>query len=249
MVRRLLPSMLVMALALASGAAHAAPETVELSATRVRLGDVLRNLPKAAADEDLGPAPAPGATRLFAKSDLEAALAGAGAKHTVPADGVRVARKTRRLGGAELDKMVREAVAKAGLPRGVTLSSVRAPASVEVADGFTQTDALVPNPGKRPGVVTASVALDLRAGAESVARLSIPVQLTVSAEAATYDVPKGSAVQVVIARGLVEVGAAAVTASDADVGDVVQVTVRATGRTMRAKLVTKDKAAALEGAS
>jgi hypothetical protein len=50
----------------------------------------------------------------------------------------------------------------------------------------------------------------------------------------------------VVSRGLVEVTTPAVTSADADIGDVVQVLLRPSGRALRAELVAKDRALALE---
>jgi flagella basal body P-ring formation protein FlgA len=61
-----------------------------------------------------------------------------------------------------------------------------------------------------------------------------------------FELVKGAPVTLVVRRGLVEVTAPAVLSVDADVGDIVQVLLRPSGRAMRAHLVAKDRAVALE---
>jgi flagella basal body P-ring formation protein FlgA len=55
-------------------------------------------------------------------------------------------------------------------------------------------------------------------------------------EHALPEVPRGSSVTLSIRRGSVEVTTPAVVTRDASFGDVVQVTVRSTGRAVRARL-------------
>jgi flagella basal body P-ring formation protein FlgA len=79
-----------------------------------------------------------------------------------------------------------------------------------------------------------------------VLRIPIHLDLSVPPEALIYDVPKGVALTLVVKRGLVEISTQAVTSSDADVGDVVQVLLRPSGRALRAEIVAKDRAIAVE---
>ncbi len=56
------------------------------------------------------------------------------------------------------------------------------------------------------------------------------------------NVGKGEAVR----RGLIEVSTQAVTSADGDIGDVVQVLLRPSGRALRAQLVARDRSIAVE---
>jgi hypothetical protein len=57
---------------------------------------------------------------------------------------------------------------------------------------------------------------------------------------------RGGALTLVVRRGLVEVTSAAVAGADADIGNILQVTLRPSGRTVRARLVEKDLAELVE---
>ena len=77
--------------------------------------------------------------------------------------------------------------------------------------------------------------------------LLVPVELNVSDEGAKPDAGRGQPVQIVLRRGLIEVAAAAVLGADANVGETVPVTIRNTGRVVRAKLTEPGKALFVEG--
>ena len=72
-------------------------------------------------------------------------------------------------------------------------------------------------------------------------------ELNVSDEGARPDAGRGQPVQIVLRRGLIEVAAAAVLGADANVGETVPVTIRNTGRVVRAKLTEPGKALFVEG--
>jgi hypothetical protein len=237
------PSLLALLVLLAArvSAADPAVRTVELASGRVHLGDLVAGLPSDVAATDLGPSPPAGGSRLFMRDDIAAALPPSHRARTVP-DGVRVTRKTQRLGAAELERLVRDALLRSGLPRGSTLAAVHPPPSVVVAAGFTRCTAVVPRPPRREGSFQATAIVDLLDGTETVAHLSVPLQLHLGPEAARPDVVHGSAVTLVAAQGSVEITTAAIVAADADVGESVTVTVRATGKTLRARIVARDRA-------
>jgi hypothetical protein len=225
----------------------AAPEirTVEIDGLRVRLGDLVSGLPPDVASVDLGPAPPPGATRLVARDELVAALPAEQRGRPTPA-AVRIVRKMRRLGAAELERLAVGALARSGLPRGVSVTAVRPPPSAVVPVGFDRVEVALGRPPRREGSWSTVVPLELFVGAEEIARVPLQLQLRLGAEAARPDVPHGTALTLVVVRGGVEVSTAAVAGADADVGDVVTVSVRATGKVVRARIVAPDRAE-LEG--
>jgi flagella basal body P-ring formation protein FlgA len=75
----------------------------------------------------------------------------------------------------------------------------------------------------------------------------VPVELRLTQEALQFDVMKGGAVTVVVRRGLVEVTTLGMAGSDADIGSILQVTLRPSNRTVRARLVEKDLAELVDG--
>lgn len=241
-------TVLVLAALLASGFAHAAtgPNTVELTGARIHLGDVVPTAPSDLAKLDLGPSPAAGASRLVAQADiLKVVPDDRRASIAAPAQ-VRVVRKMQRLTATELDGLSRNAIQSAGLPRGATLGAIRAPAQAVVPAGYDRVSAVLPHPPRRQGAFDTSLGLDFSQNGEVVAHLTIPMQLVLGPEAMQSDVVRGSTIAVVVRRGFVEVSSTATTTADGDIGDVVQVVISGTGKSLRAKLLTKDRALAVE---
>ncbi len=228
----------------ASPAAGATPvKEVQVVGPRVHLIDVVPTAPAAVATADLGPAPAPGGSRFVTQEELRTAAAGAGAKviAALPA-AIRVVRKMRKLTAVEVERETRKAVLATGLRRGVTIAAVRAPKSSEIADGWTSITASVPKPPRRAGRVPTTAALTFSRGAEILARLAVPIDLDLAAEAAIPDIAKGAALTVTVKAGLVEISAAALAAADADIGEELLVTLRPSGRVLRAVLTAPGKA-------
>jgi hypothetical protein len=155
---------------------------------------------------------------------------------------------SRRLAAGELLEIVRTAIASSGarLPKGATVGAARTTAALDVPIAPSRVTIDVTAPARRVGVVVTTATLSFWNETDITARLPVSLELSVPAGALVYDVPKGGALTLVIRRGLVEVSTPAVTAGDADVGDVVQVLLRPSGRALRAQLVAKDRALAVE---
>jgi hypothetical protein len=226
----------------------AAPRQVTIASTRVHVGDVLPDADPAIASLDLGPAPVAGGTRVVTRDEIVAAIDARQlpAPRVVP-QAVRVLRKTRRLEPSEVDALVRGAIAAKSPKHGVSLEAVRLDHAVDVAEGWTHVEVDAPRAPKKAGPFsTTAVVSFLNADREPLARLAVPVSFAVSAEGAVYDAPRGSSLTLVISRTLVEVRVPAAASVDADVGDTLPVQIRLSGRTMRARLVSKDEAVAVE---
>jgi hypothetical protein len=161
-------------------------------------------------------------------------------------DAVRVVRSARHLVASELNALVRGAMADKPLGRGVTLASVRADRPVDVAEGWTRVDVDVPRAPKKAGTFTTVAIASFFVDGEVIARIPVRVDLNVSADGATYDMLRGSPVMLLVRRSLVEVRAPGFAAADADIGDILPVQLRPSGRVLRARLSTKDEAIALE---
>jgi hypothetical protein len=233
------------ALSVATVDAGAAPREVSVTGGRIHVRDVVPNADAAVADIDLGPAPLAGASRLIGRADILAALDGHPAPKTLPTV-VRVLRKVRHLAPAELDALVRDSLAPDALHAGVSLHAVRSDHAVDVAEGWTRITVDVPRPPKKVGPFATTAVVTFFQDALTLARLYVPVDLDVDAEGAAYDCPRGHAVTLVLRRDLVEIHVAAQGIADADVGDPLPVKVRDSGKTMRARLTSRDEALALE---
>lgn len=156
--------------------------------------------------------------------------------------------ETRRLSAAELTTAVRDAIVASAprLPKGAAVTGVRGPAAPAVPREITRAALEVTPPPRKAGAVAASAVLVLWQGDRVAARVPVTLELSVPPEALAYDVPKGSPVVLVVRKALVEVSAPAVAAVDGDVGDVIPVLLRPSGRSLRARLVSKDRAVATE---
>ena len=157
---------------------------------------------------------------------------------------------TRPAPAPSLAEITRAALAASGarLPKGATVTAVHATAAVEVPATRDRVTIEVTAPARRAGSVSTPALLTFWKAADITARLPVIVELSVPPEALVFEVVKGAALSLVVRRGLVEVTAPAVLAVDADVGDVVQVLLRPSGRALRAQLVAKDRAVAVDDA-
>ncbi len=250
MILRPLLSTLIVAGALSAAAPSnaAAPRQVTIAGTRIHLADVMPGADSSIASLDLGPSPVAGAARLVTRDEIVAALDARQLPvgRDVP-QAVRVVRKTKRLAPAEVDALVRGALATKNLRRGISIDAVRIDHPVDVADGWTSVDVQMPRAPKRVGsFATTAVVTFLSAEREPLARIAVPVALAVTAEAAVFDAPRGTALTLVVRRDLIEVRVPATAETDADVGNPLPVQVRLSGHTVRARLVGRDEAIALE---
>ena len=80
-----------------------------------------------------------------------------------------------------------------------------------------------------------------------VAKIPVSVVLEVSEQAARPDVARHSRMNLFIDHGAVRVTAIGQTMADANVGDKVSMLVVATGRMVKAKIISRDEAELLEG--
>jgi len=155
----------------------------------------------------------------------------------------------RRPSPGELAELVRTALSSSPvrLPKGAKILGARPSSNdllVPMAPSRVTID-LTPPP-RRAGPVTATAVLVFWKDAEVSARIPLHLDLSVPPEGLVFDVPKGGVVTIVVRRGLVEVSAQGVTAADADIGDVVQVLLRPSGRALRGEVIARDRVLAVE---
>ena len=234
----------LMQVAVAHGATPV-PE-VQITGTRIHVSDVVKNAPEDVGSIDLGPAPAGGGSRLFERNDVLVALGDKKLSVAVPPV-VRVVRKMHKLDAAELEKTTRAAMAQMRMWRGASLSNVRATRTVDVPEGFDRVTVDLPKPPRRTGSFPTTAMLTFEQNGETLAKIPVPVELALSAEAATPEVSHGTEIQLVIKKGLIEVATSAVAGADGDTGDVISVTVRASNRVLHAKVMDATHAVAVEG--
>ncbi len=231
----------------ATAAARKPVRQVQISSLRVTLPDVVPGLGSQFADVDLGPAPAPGGSRLVTRAAMKKALKRQQVHGiTKLPSAVRVVRKMRKLDKAALTKITKKAIAKHGLPRGVSLSVVRARGGVSVAAGWSDVKISVPKNPRRTGTWSTTAMLSFTLGKHRLARVAVPVTMKLSAAAAKPDISRGDAVQVAVVRGLVRVSVRAFAKKDADIGDIFPAQLRPSGRVLRAKLIAVGKAVVVE---
>jgi hypothetical protein len=231
----------------ASVAIAAPPREVLITSPRIRVGDLLANAGDAAAAVDVGPSPAAGASKLVTRADMLSALEAnrVTALRPLP-ESVRVVRKVRHLTSSDFDVLARQAILTRPLGKGVSLLSVHVDHLVDVADGWTRVDMDIPRAPKKMGTFRTTAIASFYAESEIVARIVVPLELTVTAEGASYDVLRNSPVGLVLRRGCVEVRTTGFAGVDADVGDRLPVQIRPSGRVLRSRLVSKDEAVVLE---
>lgn len=216
---------------------------IEIATPRVGLAAVLPELAETLGDVDLGPSPQPGTSRVLSASDVREALTSQGisGEFELP-HAVRLVRKMATLTPERLDELTREAVLEAGLKTGLRLKTVKAPPRIRVAAGYTRVSAKVARPPRKTGEWTTTVVLSFESEEQLLARVAVPVIFDVSAEAALPDASKGQSLTVVVMAGLVEIRAKGIAGENANVGDVLPITLRPSGRVVRARLVAKDRA-------
>ncbi len=185
---------------------------------------------------DFGPTPPMGSSRVIDRSELVRAFESAGLPipKALPTS-VRVARKTKHLSAPEVSTAVRDALGASPLPRGATLANVRA-MSVEVPAEFQRVTVVLPPLPRRAGPMTAQATVTFLGESDApLHRVLTPVELTLPPEAAVPEIPRGSTLTLLVRHGLVEVSLPAVAAIDGDIGAVIPMTLKPSGRVLRAR--------------
>ncbi len=229
-----------------SSAGSLQPRMTEISvgSSHIRVGDIIADLDSEAAAFDLGPAPAASGSRVVDRDEIVQAFREHGVEppRVVPAS-VRIVRRMRRMEAREIADLVRAGLSETPA-RGATITDVHG-SRASIPDGWTRTTCELPRPPHRTGTLTSAASLTFYENEQALWRISVPVELALSQEAKLFDVERGSRVTLLIRRGLVEVGASGTTGADADVGDLVPVTLLPSGRTLSARLEDREHAIAV----
>lgn len=235
-VFRLFQTTLGLSLVLTFGVAHAEPKRV-IESARVRLGDVAQTKDPELSAIDLGPAPPPGNSRLFAKRDVLRVLAAFGAetRNVSMPSSVRIVSAGRRFTPKELEQLVDTQV-RDSLPAGVSLKTLRVSRPLLASPQIEVGDVRVPRLVRRAGESTVTASVDLLHEGEVALRLPVTLIVELSEQAAAPLVRKGARVDLVIARGPARISATAVALEDADAGDVRSFRVSSTSKVLRARV-------------
>lgn len=159
----------------------------------------------------------------------------------------RTAPASKPLTAAELEVVVREAIERgdAKLPRGTSVTRVTSSLPVVVPVGTTKTGLELTPPPRRPGVSSTTAVITFAKGEALLGRSPVTLEITASKDALP-EVPKGTPVVLVVRRDGFEITTAGITSEAGDVGEVVSVLLRPSGRSFRAQLVTHERAVAVE---
>jgi hypothetical protein len=250
MMRPLLLASVLLSLALSPSATFAAkPRPVperQLARSRVVLADLVPDAPAELAAVDLGASPAPGSSRLITEEEIVAALPEGTEARTLrlPAS-IRVVRKARKLAPTELEKITRAAVGEAGLPRSGSLTAARPRATVTVPDGWQRVRVDVPKPPRKSGKHATIATLVFLEGDAVLARVPVPIEITLPKSAAVPDVKKGAKLTFLVSRGSIEIKANVTAAADADVGEELPVVLE-NKNVLKVRLASKEPPTAVE---
>jgi flagellar basal body P-ring formation chaperone FlgA len=228
------------AVAVTAGAAPASvTETtvVSIDKARVSLEDVMPDCPEQACKMDLGPAPAPQSSWLVDASVIRNALESAGEDRKKYANlkPVRVVSSAKILDVVEASALVRPSIERA-LPHGVGLVAVEAKSRLTLPSRAAAGDATLPKLPKRAGPFTTTAMVDILLEGVLVRRVPVLVRLTIGADAARPDVPRGHTLTLVIERANITVSADGVALRDAAVGEIAPFRVQRTGRILNARI-------------
>ncbi len=226
--------------ALALAAPARAENVVNLASSTVRVADIDPGAPAELADIDLGRAPPPGGSRVLTAREIRQHLLDAGAdpkRVRVPAS-VRVASPAEHWSAAEVAVRA-DAAVRASLPAGVTLVKLGATQGVVVPPGTTVAAArpVIPHGVGRHDV---TVVAELRRNDEVVARAALALVVEVSEDAFAPLLRRGDRLTVIVVQGNARIGADAVALGDANTGDTIFCRVTSTGKTLKARVTTRD---------
>lgn len=230
---------LVLTLALACVASSAVADDGRIvHGARVRLSDVIRELPAEMPDLEIGSAPPPGSSRTIAKSEIVDAAARSGVSLTPlklpPA--VRVTSAAKRWNSEELASAATPVLLEA-LPAGVIVKRAHVSSKAVTSPRAEITAVRVPKLPRREGEYRTSAIIELSNDGQVVARIPLALTLDISGSAAQPTVGKGARVQLMIESGPARVTATAIALSDGEIGDTLQFRVASTQKILYGKVL------------
>lgn len=240
------PSLKKLYLALAfsalSGQVWAEPVRV-IDGSRIHLSDLMEVQGEELGAVDLGPAPPPGGSRLFARADLRRELRAQGldtARLKLP-EVIRVQSASRRFSPADIDALLRARLS-AALPSGVSLKELKIARGIVASPRISVGELRIPKVARRAGPATLTAVVELLLDGEVASRLPVTLLVDVSERAATPLVDKGARIDLVIARGTARISAAGVALEAAEAGEVASFKVSTTQKVLRARVESATRA-------
>lgn len=231
---------LCFALTLSALAPLAGAETVRvIDASRVHLSDLTDSAGDDLGRIDLGAAPPPGSSRLFAREDLRRELRSQGvdpSRLKLPAV-VRVQSASRRYSPADLDALVRARLT-ASLPTGVSLKQLKIGRSLVGSPRLAVGEVRLPKLVRRAGPATLTAMVELVHDGAVSSRLPVTLHVELSERAAAPLIDKGARVDLVIARGAARISASAIALEAAELGEIASFKVSTTHKVLRARVET-----------
>jgi len=207
-----------------------APSFASAQTDRVRLAEIVPALEGSDLGAlDLGPAPAPGTSRIIRRAEIVATIAAAGrsAEGLALPRQARIERRAVVLSASQVEQRTREAIIAAVSP--CTVDHIVVASSATIGEGELSVVATGP---MRPQDGATVVMLDLSTGALST-HLSARVDLSCPEPV----VQSGTRVTVVVRSGAVRASAQGVVRGTGRVGDVVHVRVDSTGALVEGRVV------------
>jgi hypothetical protein len=231
----------------AEGPASRVAGDLVVSHARLTVADVVKDAPETVRDVELGPAPSPGASRIVSRDEIVRSMRRAGktAEFAMPQT-TRITRASEHLPSRTLAEIARPAIT-ATLPSGVTLTRVEATSDFTAPAGTRVGQATLPKLPKAKGPFHTTASVELMHDDVRIALIPMAVVLEISEAAAAPDVRKGAHVTVVVERATLRVSTEATVMKDSDVGDSTMVTLSATGRQVKVKIVSRSQAELVEG--
>jgi hypothetical protein len=223
-------------------------KVVSVTSRRIVLSQLWPGCPVKLCDADLGAAPPPGTSLLIARDAIMRSLL-----RLVPEppelslpEAVRVRSEARILSPDDVSDLAHAAL-QSVLPAGVTLTRVESKLPLTIPLTATLGRAELPRLPRRAGALTTSASIEVVHEGSVVGRLPLSLQLVISEGAARPDVLKGSDLTLVIARNTATISARGVAMQDAEIGQVALFKVPLTGKILRARVESSERAVVLEG--
>lgn len=152
--------------------------------------------------------------------------------------------RAQKLSANEVANAVRTKLVATKMQRGATISEIHAnPVESPDYDGVAIE---VPTIPRKAGPLTVTAGVTFSRGETVVARTTVRLDLLLPPEAAIAEIPRGASMTLLIRKNLVEVRVPVVAVADSDIGSVMAVSIKPSGRQMRARAIDKDNALAVE---
>jgi len=132
------------------------------------------------------------------------------------------------------------------IPSGVKLVRVDPPSDLVTVPDISVKTVTIPRTPRQKGQFRTTATVELASGDKIVARLSLPVVVDITEQAARPDVQKGALVTLVIESRTVRISTDATCMADGNLGETLSFQVKSTGRILSARLESPREARIVE---